>query len=202
MTIFSIEYHTTKQSGYTIWVNRIGSTIGGLAIITIAILALPFTLLLFLWIKFRPKSQERTPIFPKHKWETIIKKEGLQIDRLKNDRLIPLAHQSPELTHDLEVDELVAFSIRTNPDIKGVADKFFDHPIQEAFGGLFLLERFPLQKGRSLNLYFLNYQSSELINIRQLPSSFDWKFVFKNQYLLELIGKNDVEIARLSITIK
>ena len=199
MKRFSITQQIQPLPNYRIWFDRIASAIGGLAIITIAILAFPFTIFLFFWIKFKPAVSINTPSFPKHDWETLVSHPAISIEKLVNDDLLQADNLPPAIIHDLEVNEFVAYSLKATPDLESLHQKFFDFSMIEALNGLFLIEINPLDEQQAKQLTFLDFMTKNIISIQQLPGNYAWSFKLIDPKQVLLQGENDKHFFNLTI---
>lgn len=198
---FKTIFNKGKRPKHEIWVDNISSWLGGLAIISIAVLAFPFTILIILWIVLRPKRKDEVlpKNYPKHQWELLYENEEVKVERCWNHNLEQLVSQSTDLAHDLEMDEFIAYSVRTFPTTQALSSNYFDFPMLQTNNGCFLISIDPLRKTTIQKLYFLDDQNKQLNFIADFPSGYEINLEAHSSTKTLLKGHNTKEQFELII---
>ncbi len=205
MKRFKATYTTQSFPRPPAWTERLAEALGGLAIILLVLMALPFVLVLFLVVQLRnllsPSTAEQELLFPDWPWDTIIENEHLHIEWRQNHNLQQYADKDPHLSDDLEFGEFVAYGLRSTPEVPELNDMYFDFCYEEWENGLLLRGLSPIESRDMDPIYFLDYKEKNMQLLGEVPANAEVKFVKNEDGSISVKGTNGNEKFALKICI-
>jgi hypothetical protein len=202
---FKTTYTTRSFPRPPAWTETLAAALGGLAIVMLVLMALPFVLILFLVVQLRnlfsPSAAEQEVRFPEWPWDTIVENEQVHIEWRQNHNLEPYADQDQHLSDDLEFGEFVAYGIRSNPEIPDLKGLYFDYCFREWQNGLLLKGLSPIEKRAKDPIYFLDYEEKTLQVLGEVPANAEVSFVEEKDGQISARGTHGNEKFELKICI-
>lgn len=178
---FKTTYTTQSFPRPPAWTERVAEALGGLAIILLVLMALPFVLILFLVVQIRnlfaTPAAEQELLFPDWPWDVIAENEHIRVEWRQNYDLEQYADQDQHLSDDLEFGEFVAYGIRSNPEIPELNGLYFDYCFLEWKSGLLLKGLSPIEERDKDPIYFLDYEEKSLQILGEVPANAEVSFV-------------------------
>lgn len=202
---FKTTYTTQSFPRPPAWTERLAEVLGGIAIILLVLMALPFVLILFLVVQLRnlfsnrPVEQELR--FPNWPWDTIIENEYLHIEWRQNHNLEQYADLDQHLSDDLEFGEFVAYGVRSNPEIPELKKLYFDYCFEEWENGLLLRGLSPIEQREKDPIYFLDYEEKSIQILGEVPANAEVAFHRDEEGNISVRGAHGNEKFALKICI-
>jgi hypothetical protein len=202
---FKTTYTTRSFPRPPAWTERLAAVLGGLAIVMLVLMALPFVLILFLVVQLRiffsNPAAEQELHFPSWPWDVIAENEHIRVEWRQNHQLEQYADQDQHLSDDLEFGEFVAYGIRSNPPVPELADLYFDYCFLEWKNGLLLKGLSPIDEQDKDPIYFLDYEEKSLQVLGEVPANAEVSFVEEKDGNISARGTHGNEKFELKICI-
>lgn len=202
METFKTQYSVKKISPPVAWKENLAKGAGGFALILLALLALPFVLILFLWIQYRrffSKKNTRPASFPEYEWTTFVDNQHLKLQRKMNAGLEAMAEKDPILAEALEFEEFIAYRVRSVPEMPALNALYFDYCFEELYHGVFLRGLSPSEKRAKDPIYFLDYNEKKLQKVAEIPANSGIEMEVSRKRELLILGYTDEEEFRLVV---
>ncbi len=201
MTTFQTTFEQKKRPFSKTYTEQLLKWIGGLSIVSLAILALPFTFLVAIWVWLRPNKANSTDTIEvlENEWEIILQKPDLQLYKRWNGALDQYISKHPELAHDLATNEFIAYQMKAHPRIKELDNYYFDYPMLEWEEGILLKTKDPFDDSVSSSIYFLCFSDRQLEHLGDIPGGYEVEMKRQAKAEFLIIGKNDLDQFKMTV---
>lgn len=147
----------------------------------IIIVVSPFVFLNWLYKKISAKHDN----LQNPKWKPFVEYGNFKIEQLFiADTEIPT-----DLDYPSEPDEINIFKLKSNPEIKGLNDLYFNLETAETLSGLYLISL--NKKGFGMTLWFLDKKNGDFLKVKDLDNLW-WSLDEDNETTIRLRGANSV----------
>ena len=155
------------------------------------IVASPFVFINWLYKNISSKKDEPIDL----KWEPFVEYGNFKIEQL----FIADAEIPTDLDYPSEPDEINIFKLKSNPEIEGLNDFYFNVETAETLRGLYLIS--VNKKGFGMTLWFLDKKNGDFLKVEDLDNLW-WSLDEDNETTIRLRGANSVNGFDLFVTEK